>query len=82
MDPSSLVSLSKVAGLGGIPLGVVVVVLLVPALSRPRFWHWHAGHHRWLVSGLAGGGNVTMTAGQGGWQLSSRSYNRTGCRSQ
>lgn len=81
VDLSSLAALGKVAGLGGIALGVVGLLVRpvidrtsgVPAAQRAslRFVSMGAfgigalGIVAWLVSGLWGG-NVTVTAGQGG----------------
>jgi hypothetical protein len=83
MDLSSLASLGKIAGLGGIALGVVVLLVRpiidrtsgVPAAQRGPLLRFVAtgafgigalGIVAWLVSGLLVGGNVTVTAGQGG----------------
>jgi hypothetical protein len=82
MDLTYLASLGKVASLGGIALGVVVL-LVRPVIDRTsgvsaaqggpllRFVAMGAfgigalGIVAWLVNGLLGG-NVTVTAGQGG----------------
>jgi hypothetical protein len=84
MDFSSLAALGKVAGVGGIALGVVVVLVRpiidrtsgVPAAQRASLLRFIAGGAfaigalgvvAWLVSGLAGGGTVAVTAGPGGF---------------
>lgn len=82
MDLSSLATLGKVAGVGGIALGVVALLvrpviartsgvppaqraLLLRFIAMGAFGIGALGIVAWLVSGLWGG-NVTVTAGQGG----------------